>query len=82
MKKRAKNLQIIENKESHGAMQEVVYTYLDKISALEKNLASDRKTMAKAKKEILDYRSGLAEREQKISRQTETIHSMSKEQGL
>ena len=62
-------------------MQEVVYTYLDKISALEKIIASERKVMAKSKKDLSDYRSALAEREHKISRQTETIHSMSKEQG-
>ena len=67
------NLQITHNKEAHNAMQEVIFTYMDKFAKQEKILQSERNVLNKTKKDLIEYKSVLADRERKAAKLNENI---------
>ena len=73
------NPQITHNKESHNAMQEVIFTYMDKFAKQEKILQSERNVLSRTKKDLIEYKSVLADRERKAAKLSENIKEVEKE---
>ena len=54
-------------------MQEVIFTYMDKFAKQEKILQSERNVLNKTKKDLIEYKSVLADRERKAAKLNENI---------
>ena len=54
-------------------MQEVIFTYMDKFAKQEKILQSERNMLSRTKKDLIEYKNVLADRERKAAKLNENI---------
>ena len=54
-------------------MQEVIFTYMDKFAKQEKILQSERNMLSRTKKDLIEHKNVLADRERKAAKLNENI---------
>ena len=60
-------------------MQEVIFTYMDKFAKQEKILQSERNMLSRTKKDLIEYKNVLADRERKAAKLNENIKEVENE---